>query len=313
MARPKKDGLSYFPKDTSFYRDRRIRALIGRFGADGAMLYDYIMCEAYREDGYYVSVDNSFVDIAAADLNMTPEKIGLILDYLLNTSMLLDSQLFKTVKVLTSHGIQAQWQEVKKSSKRAIDVNGELWLLSEAETESFIKVRHNDDYSEKKRSYSEKNIGYSEGKTIKESKIKKRESKEDITTSSSSAQAHVEIPTNKAVAVVVSDFLDRINPMAPKSCLDELSNYAKSLGEAVCKRAFDIALAEKKTTWSYIRAILQNCSAKGIKCIADWEAVEEKRRARSPREKGVNDGSVSESMKRDLENLRRIASRGEKG
>lgn len=172
MARPQKDGLDYFPKDTDFYRDRKIRALIGRFGSDGAVLYDYILCEAYGDKGYHTTVDESFIDIAAADLGISPEKIGLILDYLLNKSMLLDGTLFKAVKVLTSRGIQTRYQEAvrQRASKRDVCVNGELWLLDEAETESFIKVRISENYSEKNDGYSEKNDGYSSEKSLKEKK-----------------------------------------------------------------------------------------------------------------------------------------------
>lgn len=173
MARPIKDGLDYFPKDTDFYRDRKIRALIGRFGADGVVLYDYILCEVYR-DGYATEIDDSFRDIAAADLKMSPEKIGLILDYLLNQSMLLDSQLFKTVKVLTSRGIQTRYQEAvrQRALKRGICVDGKLWLLDEAETESFIQVRHDDSLSWKNPSKPGKNPGFSVEESIKESKGK---------------------------------------------------------------------------------------------------------------------------------------------
>lgn len=174
MARPVKDGLDYFPKDTGFYRDRKIRALIGRFGCDGAALYDYILCEVYGDKGYYTEIDDSFVDIAAADLGISPEKIGLILNYLLDKSMLLDGTLFKAVKVLTSHGIQTRYQEAvrERAKKRGIRVHGELWLLNEAESESFVEVRHNESLSWKNSSKSGKNDSKSQEESIKESKGK---------------------------------------------------------------------------------------------------------------------------------------------
>ena len=46
------------------------------------------------------------------------------------------------------------------------------------------------------------------------------------------------------------------------------------MGPDVCKRAFDIALDSKKTTWPYIRAILQDKQARGVRCLADWEKLE---------------------------------------
>lgn len=174
MARPVKTGLDYFPKDTDFYRDRKIRALIGRFGADGAALYDYILCEVYGDKGYFAIADDSFVDIAAADLCMSPEKIGLILNYLLDKSMLLDGTLFKAVKAISSHGIQTRYQEAvrQRAAKKGICVDGELWLLNEAETEGFIQVRNSENYSRNNTCKSGKNPGFSTEESLKESKVK---------------------------------------------------------------------------------------------------------------------------------------------
>ena len=88
-------------------------------------------------------------------------------------------------------------------------------------------------------------------------------------------------PAEKAdpVSAVLADYLDRINPTASPASLDELKGYAEQMGEAVCKRAFDIALDSKKTTWSYIRAILRDKLSSGVRCLADWDALEEKRAA----------------------------------
>ena len=83
-------------------------------------------------------------------------------------------------------------------------------------------------------------------------------------------------PTGKA-AVVVSDYLSRINAAVSQTTIDELKAYAEGMGPDVCKRAFDIALDSKKASWPYIRAILQDKQARGVKCLADWDALEERR------------------------------------
>ena len=93
------------------------------------------------------------------------------------------------------------------------------------------------------------------------------------------------------VAAVISDYLNRINPMASPYSLQELSDFAVELGEDVCLRVFDIALDSKKTTWSYIRAILQDKKNNGVKCLADFEALEEKRNARKDGEKNGSSNS----------------------
>lgn len=145
MSRQRKAGLGYFPLDTGFFEDKRIRRLTARFGADGPLFYIYVLCKAYAS-GYCVEHSTDFEEDAALDLGCSAEKIGLMLHYLLDKS-LLDSTLFNTVKVLSSHGIQSQFQAIKKSLKRDVEVDSSSWILEKSETEGFIKVRHPEDKS----------------------------------------------------------------------------------------------------------------------------------------------------------------------
>ena len=84
--------------------------------------------------------------------------------------------------------------------------------------------------------------------------------------------------TREAIATVMSAYLDKINANPSQQSLDELKGYVAQMGPECCLRAFDIALDEKKTSWSYIRAILRNKLAQGVRCLADWDAVEDKRK-----------------------------------
>ena len=175
--RTAKWSLKYFPLDTSFFEDKRIRRLRSRFGAEGPMLFLYILCQAYGGEGYYVEYSDDWVEDAAQDLGCTADKIELMLHYLLDKT-LLDSTLFNTVKVLSSHGIQAQYQLSKKGAKQDIEVDSRLWVLSESETAGFIKVRLFTDSSEKKAFTSEKKGLISEKKATKEKKVKESKLKE---------------------------------------------------------------------------------------------------------------------------------------
>ena len=92
-----------------------------------------------------------------------------------------------------------------------------------------------------------------------------------------------------AVSAVLADYLDRINPMASPASLDELRGYAEEMGESVCKRAFDIALDSKKSNWPYIRAILRDKLQRGVRCIADWDALESQEESRKEAKKNGRD------------------------
>ena len=175
MARPKKQGLLYFSFDTDFfYSDRRIKALRARFGNDGIVLYIWILCEAYKDKGYYLIYDDDCIDNMMTDLGLTEGFIKQIMEYLASRSLLTQiSILASPVTTITSPGIQKRYQEAMKGQKRTVDVNGEIWLLSKEETASFIKVTQNEAISEKNHSISEKNYSISEKNPLKENKVNK--------------------------------------------------------------------------------------------------------------------------------------------
>lgn len=170
MARPKKDGLDYFPLDVDFFEDDKIKILKARYGADGIILYLYLLCRIYRQ-GYYIQVNEDFEYIISEDLKMSPDKVKQVLTFLLSRS-LFDNTLFQSDAVLTSAGIQKRFQlAVKERAKKNPIKTGRYWLLKKEETEPFIKCTFFGDYSEKNDSYSGKNTDNSREQSLKESKV----------------------------------------------------------------------------------------------------------------------------------------------
>ena len=186
MARPRKQGLLYFSFDTDFfYSDRRIKALRARFGNDGIVLYIWILCEVYKDKGYYLIHDDDCTDNMVTDLGLTEGFIKQVMEYLTSRSLLTKiSTLASSVTIITSPGIQKRYQEAMKGQKRAIEIKEEIWLLSKEETASFIKVTQNEAISEKNPSISEKNpLKEKKGKEskVKENKVNKNKAtKEQI-------------------------------------------------------------------------------------------------------------------------------------
>lgn len=179
MARPVDNSLQYFPFDVDFFADRKIKIVKARYGADGIILYIYLLCEIYRDKGYYAVVDDDFDYILSAELNMTPEKIGQMMNFLLERSLFNDI-LFKSDKVLTSAGIQRRYQLGirSKAVKRSVKVNEKFWILQPEETQSFIEVHHFVDKSEKNADKSTKKSFKSKKNNTKESKVNKNKEKQ---------------------------------------------------------------------------------------------------------------------------------------
>ena len=81
-------------------------------------------------------------------------------------------------------------------------------------------------------------------------------------------------------SAVMSAYMDKINPQPSETCIGELKGFTEHMGAEVCLRAINIAMDERKTSWSYIRAILMSKQSRGVKCLADWDRLEEGRKHR---------------------------------
>ena len=106
-------------------------------------------------------------------------------------------------------------------------------------------------------------------------------------------------------AQVMRVYMDRINPTPSQICVDELAGFASELGAEVCIHAMSVALDEKKTQWSYIRAILRGYRDDGVRCLADIQAREEKRGKNRAREPDRKSGGFQRHGDRLSENARK--------
>lgn len=179
MGATRKVGNIFFFLDVNFFSDKKIKILKARYGADGITLYIYLLCEIYK-NGFYLKVDEDFEFIVSDDLNMNSIKVKQVLNFLLERS-LFDNTLFQSDKVLTSAGIQRRYQRMVKSRavKNPITIE-RYWLLSEEETETFIKVNYFLNNSKNNEDNSKKNNLNSENNDTKEKKGKEKNIDRDI-------------------------------------------------------------------------------------------------------------------------------------
>jgi len=246
MARPVKEGLSYFPFDVDFFSDKKIKILKSRYGADGITLYMYLLCEIYKNNGYYLETDDDFLYIISDDLNMSYEKIRQIMNFLLERSLFNDT-LFKSDKVLTSVGIQRRFQEAIKTraSKRTVEIT-KFWLLEKNETQSFIKVNLKTDKSEINSNKSENNSNKSEINDTKKSKVNKNkvnESKVD----------------NNIFLIYENCGFGTINNFTK----EQLESMVNDFSFEWTKEALEIATTNGARNLKYVQRVLENWKEKG--------------------------------------------------
>lgn len=215
MARPRKENLSYFSFDVDFFSDKKIKRLKAKFGADGIVVYQYILCEIYH-NGYYIECDEDFILDISDYFNFTENKTMQILNYLFNRSLLV-SILVESVKVITATSVQRRYQEAKKEvgKNREIFVDKRIWLLKEEETKPFIKMHPINSKSEKKDSYFQKKDSYFRENDIKENKVKERKLKDRR------REEKLRLPSSDGSYILTEEFYNKLVAAYPQTDVDE--------------------------------------------------------------------------------------------
>ena len=139
MPRLRKQGLSYFPFDTDFYRQTSTRIILRRFGPTGINLYLYILCNIYMNDGYYIGFDFETTEYTCLELGMSKKSFDKIINYCLEIEIF-DERLWKEKRILTSYDIQNTYQCAKNSLRRKtpLSVSKDIWLIEPDNTMNFI-------------------------------------------------------------------------------------------------------------------------------------------------------------------------------
>ncbi|MBR7072060.1 MAG: DUF4373 domain-containing protein [Eubacterium sp.] len=129
MARPIKDGVDYFPMDTDFYNDDKVRLLRAEFGAKGMYVLNFLLCEVYGKNGYFINWDKNrcFLVSDGAGCGCSPEYISEFISGCLRCSFF-DERVFNAFGVLTSAGIQRRYIRMF-NSRDEIRIIEEYWLL----------------------------------------------------------------------------------------------------------------------------------------------------------------------------------------
>lgn len=201
MSKIAKDNLLFFSFDCDFFSDTKIKLLRSNYGSDGEVLYIYLLTQIYGDKGYYLEINDDYMDLIADELHIKRGKIEQIVQSCVKWS-LFDDILFSSAGILTSHRIQEVYQlgikgKARKRQNKCVTVNGEYWLLSPTETGAYIFVSENNNgwnYNNNGRNYNNKSANYS-------TKEKKRN--EDILIEQKKSEIHSDIERLKRIETEV--------------------------------------------------------------------------------------------------------------
>jgi hypothetical protein len=125
-----KAGLSYYNVDTDRYADRRIKKLKHTFGCSGIAVYDYLLCEVYRDRGCFLEWGEDTAFDVADYFGLKENLVKEIVKYC-GVVGLFDSTLLSG-GIITSEAIQQRYLDMSHRAKRTnIAIPEEIRLLPE--------------------------------------------------------------------------------------------------------------------------------------------------------------------------------------
>jgi hypothetical protein len=106
MARPRKEGMDYFPHDANAVNDKKIEALRMLYGNDGYAFYFILLEIIYQEPTFELDVSDAETrQILARKVAVTDEKFESMLETSIKRDCF-DIESYQTRHVLTSNGIK---------------------------------------------------------------------------------------------------------------------------------------------------------------------------------------------------------------
>lgn len=131
MSRPLTKGLRYAYLDVSFFQDRKVRKLQRKCGESAPLVYIGLLCTIFPE-GYYVTWDEDFSIDLAERIHMDEDFVKECIKGCMEVG-LLSKEVFDKHRVITSHGIQKQYQLICEQNKRKNAVSEYSLLVDNSE------------------------------------------------------------------------------------------------------------------------------------------------------------------------------------
>ena len=133
MARPRKDGLDYFPLDVNFLLDLKIKKIIRAYGAQAVAVVMSVLTTIYRDNGYFATYDDDLIFIIADELKLEDSYVKNVIEKLIEVDFLNKEQKEKN-NILTSIGIQERY--LKACERRVkTTLNAPYSLLNDSSNE----------------------------------------------------------------------------------------------------------------------------------------------------------------------------------
>ena len=141
MARPLKQGLDYFPLDTDFLQDIKVRRLIRACGSSAIPMLIGLLVNIYRSDGYYLRWDSDMTFLISDEVGISEGAAQEFINKAVQVGFF-DKKLYEEKSILTSAGIQRRFFEITERRK-SVFYDDTLLLIDVNEYTNLVNVNNN--------------------------------------------------------------------------------------------------------------------------------------------------------------------------
>lgn len=156
LARPKKQGIDYFPLDVNFSEDEKIEMIEAEFGPTGFYVVLKLFMRIYGMDGYYMMFTEREQKLFSKRINVDINSVIAIINSALNEGIF-DATLYKKYNILTSKGIQNRYFEIIQRRKDT-EVIKEYLLIDIHNNENFKITSLNNENDNSQNDNNEVNV-----------------------------------------------------------------------------------------------------------------------------------------------------------
>ena len=270
MARPRKDGLDYFPLDVNFLSDLKIKKIIRAYGAQAVAVVMSVLTTIYRDNGYFATYDDDLIFIIADELKLEDSYVKNVIEKLIEVDFLNKEQKEKN-NILTSIGIQERYLKVcERRVKKKL--NATYNLINDGSNE-LPQTESTDDGGLCIQKPHSTGVNDNKSTQSKVNKSKVNKSKEKVNkTTSSGEQTDLE----KLLEIYQENF-----GVANSIVQIELQNMLEIFEKEMIIESFKLSVGKDKP-FSYMRGIWNKWKNNGITTLEQANQSKEQRKPYKP-------------------------------
>lgn len=263
MARPRKDGLDYFPLDVNFLSDLKIKKIIRAHGAQAVAVVISVLTTIYRDNGYFATYDEDLIFIIADELKLEDSYVKDVIEKLIEVDFLNKEQKEKN-NILTSIGIQERY--LKACERRVKTTLNATYNLSNDSSNELPQTESTPEGSfckQKPRSTGVNDSKSTQSK-VNKNKVNKNKINNNLLTSSEK---------NSDVQELVNMYQENFG-ICNSLVINDLEKSLGYLDKDAIIESFRLSL-EKDNPYLYMKGIWAKWKENGIKTYAQVKHNEE--------------------------------------